>query len=128
MELTAKLIVSILLGQIWLLSGLLTNLLQAILFVTLRPVSLRLYRQVNYYLVYANWSQIVALAEWVSGSTVRVFFKDDESRRMFNAEHTICVSNHKYELDWLWTWLVADKFGVLGVSLLPFVILMLDSR
>jgi lysophosphatidic acid acyltransferase/lysophosphatidylinositol acyltransferase len=43
-----------------------------------------------------------------------MFFPDDISEDMFDKELTVCVSNHKYELDWLWCWLVDDKFKQLG--------------
>ncbi|KAI1292495.1 1-acyl-sn-glycerol-3-phosphate acyltransferase delta [Halotydeus destructor] len=104
------------LGQIWLISGLILNVLQAIAFVTVRPISKQLFRRINYGLTYANFSQLVVLGEWLSGSRVRVFFADQQSADMFGKELTMCVSNHKYEVDWLWTWLAVDKFQVLGYS------------
>lgn len=109
-------ILSLVLGQIWLLSGLLINALQLLMFLTVKPFNINIYRRINYYLTYSMWSQVVTMAEWLSGSKVNIFYPDVESEFYFDKEHTLCVANHKYELDWLWAWLAADKFHNLGVS------------
>lgn len=111
-----KLVISLLWGIVWLLSGLILNILQLMLYLLVKPFNADVYRSLNYYLTYSSWSQVVVLAEVLSGSRVRVFYADADSEKYFGSEHTICVSNHKYETDWLYSWMVVDKLSCLGVS------------
>lgn len=74
-----SLIVSCALGINWLLSGLVLNVLQAVAWLTVRPISKHHYRTINYYLTYSNWSQVVVLAEWLSGCRARIYYKGSRS-------------------------------------------------
>lgn len=106
---------SLFVGLIWFISGLIINTLQLILFLTLKPFNRSLFRQLNYYLTYSSWSQIVVLSEYISGSQVRVYYADEETKEMFGKEHCICISNHKFEVDWMFCWMFVDKLRCLGV-------------
>ena len=101
--------------QVWLFSGFIINLVQAILWLTIRRINIGLYHQLNYYVTYACWSQLVFIAEYLTNSTIRVYFADDETEKQFAREHSIGVYNHKYEIDWFCSWIVFDKFGCLAV-------------
>lgn len=64
-------------------------------------------------------AEIVAISEWWSESKVRMFFADKDSLESHAKSHTLYIMNHRYELDWLYAWMVLDKFGGLGVWLSP---------
>ncbi|KAB7497631.1 1-acyl-sn-glycerol-3-phosphate acyltransferase delta [Armadillidium nasatum] len=95
------------------ISSLLINAIQFLLFVTIRPFSKSLYRNINYYLLYSIMAQVLFLAEWWSCSDLRVY-TSDESYKHWGNEHAIIVMNHTYEVDWLMGWIVADRSRVLG--------------
>lgn len=65
------------------------------------------------YLIYSP--EVLFLAEWWSGSDVRVF-ASDESFQNWGKEHALIIMNHSYEVDWLMGWIVADRSKILGVS------------
>ncbi|XP_054161426.1 1-acyl-sn-glycerol-3-phosphate acyltransferase delta-like [Oppia nitens] len=96
------------------ISGLIINFVQFSLYITVRYFDRKLYRRLNYYLVYTMSSQIVAISEWWSGSRLRMFFADEDSLRSHGKHHVLYVMNHRYELDWLYAWMVLDKFEILG--------------
>lgn len=75
-----------------------------------------MYRKVNYYLIYTLWSQIVAMSEWWSRSSVRIYFADQQTLESYGLRHTLYLMNHRYELDWLFCWMCVDKFNILGNS------------
>jgi len=45
-----------------------------------------------------------------------MYFPDEESMNKFGREFNLTVMNHKYEVDWLYTWLAMDHFKNLGAS------------
>ncbi|XP_071532361.1 1-acyl-sn-glycerol-3-phosphate acyltransferase delta-like isoform X2 [Panulirus ornatus] len=95
------------------ISGVIINAVQFLLYVTLRPFSKSLYCSINYYLMYSLMSQVLFLAEWWSGSDVRVF-ASDESFQKWGKEHALIIMNHSYEIDWLMGWIIADRSQILG--------------
>jgi lysophosphatidic acid acyltransferase/lysophosphatidylinositol acyltransferase len=99
------------------ISGIIINLIQFIAFVTIGSINIGLYRRINYYLIYSSWSQIVAISEWWSHSSLRMYFADKQSFESHAKNHTLFVMNHRYELDWLMAWMCCDKSHTLGVSL-----------
>ncbi|RWS27348.1 1-acyl-sn-glycerol-3-phosphate acyltransferase delta-like protein, partial [Leptotrombidium deliense] len=109
-----KLLFAIFLAIIWLFDGLILNLIQFIAFVTIRPFSRTLFRRINYYLTYASWSQLVALAEWWADSKLTMYFANEDTEKHFLKEHGLAVMNHRYEVDWLYGWLICDKYNSLG--------------
>jgi len=101
----------------FILSGLFINVLQAVVFLILAPINRRLFRSVNYYFVYCIYGQLLFLADWWSGSILRIFcdpaLHTDVMSGLGN-EHSVILMNHHYELDWLYGWMVADRSGLLG--------------
>lgn len=55
------------------------------------------------------------LLEWWSG-TECVIYTDPQAYPKFGKENAIVVLNHKFEIDFLCGWSLAERFGVLGVS------------
>jgi len=94
--------------------GLLINFLQLLFYLVLPR---DYYLSVNYYLVYCIYAYLMFLGDWWSGSEVR-FFCDSELKgrieRGEGEEHTVIIMNHHTELDWLYSWMVGDRMGVLG--------------
>lgn len=69
-----------------------------------------------------TFTEVLFLAEWWSGSDVRVF-ASDESYKHWGKEHALIIMNHTYEVDWLMGWIIADRSQTLGVKLHLVVIL-----
>lgn len=122
---STKIIISLFVGLVWFISGLIINTTQAILWCTLRPLNRSLYRRINTYLTYSSWSQIVVLSEYISGSSVRIYYADAETKEKFGNEHCICISNHKFEVDWMFCWMFVDKLRCLGVCILIYKKIMI---
>lgn len=59
------------------------------------------------------FTELVAISEWWSGSTVTVYITD-EDMKLAGKEHTLLVMNHAYEVDWLFGWMFCDKINMLG--------------
>ncbi|RWS15252.1 1-acyl-sn-glycerol-3-phosphate acyltransferase delta-like protein [Dinothrombium tinctorium] len=109
-----KLLIGIFFAICWIINGLFLNAFQFINYISVRPFSIHLYRKINYYLIYSSWSQTVALSEWWAKNKLTIYFADQESHDHFGKEHALAVMNHKYEIDWLYTWTLSDKFHCLG--------------
>ena len=60
------------------------------------------------------------IAQWWNGLRIRLF-TDEESLSHVGKEHALIIMNHKYDIDWVTTWIFAEKYGVLGVSLLRII-------
>lgn len=58
------------------------------------------------------------LLDWWSG-TECVIHTDPQAYPRFGKENAIVVLNHKFEIDFLCGWSLAERFGVLGVSRAP---------
>lgn len=99
----------------FLVSGLLVNCLQLVLFVLLVKIGgdRRLFRSLNYYLVYIIYSQLLFLADWWSGAEL-TYHCEPEVLASLGKENAVILMNHHYELDWLYGWMVGDRAGVLG--------------
>lgn len=98
---------------VFLTSGLVLNFFQLLVYCLVRPFSRHLYRRINYYLIYGSWAQAVALAQWWSGSRIRVWGTDEDLKALLS-DHQMCVMNHCYEVDWLICWMVCDQFKMLA--------------
>jgi len=109
-------VLHLLLVYVFIVSGILINVVQAITFVTIRPVSLAHYRTANVFLAWLHWSQLTFLAEWWAGSHCQLVVEEDEDYSQIGHEHAIVVMNHKYDIDWLMGWIMAERHGVLGSS------------
>ncbi len=97
----------------FLVSGVAVNAAQLVLFALLGTWNRRLFRRLNYYLVWVIYTQLLFLSDWWSRSRV-VLQAEPDFLRLCGREHALIVMNHHYELDWLYGWMVADRFGVLG--------------
>lgn len=107
-------IVHLLLGFVFVVSGLCINFVQ----LCTLPVwlfSKQLYRHLNCCLAYSLWSQLVLLLEWWSG-TECTLFTDQATVDRFGKEHVIVILNHNYEIDFLCGWTMCERYGVLGSS------------
>lgn len=62
--------------------------------------------------------ELVMLLEWWSG-TECVIHTDPQAYPKYGKENAIVVLNHKFEIDFLCGWSLAERFGVLGVSRIP---------
>lgn len=95
-------------------SGLVINFIQLISCI-LWPFSKKLYRKVNTYLAYMFWSTLTWTAQHWSGSDCTVYIENYDDLRFVNKEHSICIMNHKYDIDWLFGWIVCQRIGLLPV-------------
>lgn len=116
-------------------SGLIINIFQAVLFFLVKPfnkskytlfkvqhlkysrknvfIILGLFRSLLYYLCYSFHCQLVAIAEWWSGSKAIVYIAPEDLEKC-GTEHALLIMNHRYETDWLFGWFFCEKVGVLG--------------
>ncbi|KAF7281438.1 hypothetical protein GWI33_004764 [Rhynchophorus ferrugineus] len=95
-------------------SGIIVNLIQALFYFTLKPLNKRLYRQINWYLCYTIYSQLVSVAEWWANVTLKLYIDKGDWEKYFGKEHGYCIMNHSYEIDWLMGWMACEKMRVLG--------------
>jgi len=99
----------------FMVSGLMINMVQLVLYLMIVKVcdDRKLFRSINYYLIYAIYGQLVFLADWWSKSTVTYYCEKDVLEGL-GEEHAVILMNHHYELDWLYGWMVGDRAGILG--------------
>ncbi|KAK9921829.1 hypothetical protein M0R45_030325 [Rubus argutus] len=88
------------LGLLFFLSGLFVNLIQAICFVLLRPVSKNMYRRINRVVAELLWLELVWIIDWWAGVKIKIY-TDPETFRLMGKEHALVVSNHRSDIDWL---------------------------
>lgn len=108
-------VIQLVLGLVFVASGLAINLIQ-LLTCVLWPINRQLYRRINTRLSYSLWSQLVMILEWWSGTECTLFMDSDSTLGKLGKEHAIIVLNHNYEIDFLCGWNMAERFGVLGAS------------
>ena len=53
-----------------------------------------------------------------------MFAKEGDLEKYANTEHALCVLNHRGDLDWMIGWVLIERAGMLGVSLMIIVILI----
>nr|XP_020733593.1 1-acyl-sn-glycerol-3-phosphate acyltransferase delta [Odocoileus virginianus texanus] len=99
---------------VFIASGLIINTIQ-LFTLLLWPVNKQLFRKINCRLSYCVSSQLVMLLEWWSG-TECVIYTDPRAYPKYGQENAIVVLNHKFEIDFLCGWSLAERFGVLGGS------------
>ncbi|CAL0310054.1 unnamed protein product [Lupinus luteus] len=104
------------LGLLFFASGLVVNLIQAICYVLVRPLSKNLYRRVNRVVAELLWLELVWIIDWWAGLKVQVF-TDSETLRLMGKEHALVICNHKSDIDWLVGWVLAQRSGCLGSTL-----------
>ncbi|XP_057506893.1 1-acyl-sn-glycerol-3-phosphate acyltransferase 2 [Actinidia eriantha] len=104
------------LGVLFFLSGLVVNLVQAICFVLVRPLSKNTYRRINRVVAELLWLELVWLIDWWAGVQVKLF-TDSETFRLMGTEHALVIANHRSDIDWLVGWVLAQRSGCLGSTL-----------
>ncbi|KAK7355157.1 hypothetical protein VNO80_14404 [Phaseolus coccineus] len=104
------------LGLLFFSSGLIVNLIQALCYVFVRPVSKNLYRRMNRVVAELLWLELVWIIDWWAGVKVQVF-TDGETFRSMGKEHALVISNHRSDIDWLVGWVLAQRSGCLGSTL-----------
>ncbi|XP_074571574.1 1-acyl-sn-glycerol-3-phosphate acyltransferase PLS1-like [Curcuma longa] len=104
------------LGLLFLLSGLIVNLVQAIFFVTIRPFSKSMYRRINRVVAELLWIELVWLVDWWAGVKVELY-GDSKTFELMGKEHALLICNHRSDIDWLVGWVLAQRSGCLGSAL-----------
>ncbi|KAG5897509.1 hypothetical protein JTB14_030007 [Gonioctena quinquepunctata] len=95
-------------------SGVIVNLVQCLLYLTLRPFNKIIYRKINWYLCWTIYSQLVFLGDWWSETRIIFYIDKDEFDKYYGKEHAYCIMNHSYEVDWLIGWMIAERIRLLG--------------
>lgn len=98
----------------FMISGLILNIAQLFLYALIRPISQKLFRELNHYLQYSYWSQSVAVTDWNTNVKCRVYYKDEATYKEFGTHSGVVIANHRYDIDWLAAWMLSDKLGMLG--------------
>ncbi|KAF8398415.1 hypothetical protein HHK36_017342 [Tetracentron sinense] len=104
------------LGLLFLLSGLVVNLIQAACFILIRPLSKSIYRRINRVVAELLWLELIWLIDWWAGVKVQLY-TDSETLRLMGKEHALVISNHRSDIDWLVGWVLAQRSGCLGNTL-----------
>ncbi|XVE75649.1 hypothetical protein DITRI_Ditri12bG0110100 [Diplodiscus trichospermus] len=104
------------LGILFFTSGLAVNLIQAVCFVLIRPLSKNTYRKINRVVAELLWLELVWLVDWWAGVKIKVFV-DHESFNLMGKEHALVMANHRSDIDWLVGWVLAQRSGCLGSSI-----------
>lgn len=115
----------------WLVNGLVINLVQLTLHLTLSRVSRDLFRKVNFYAISGIYGYLLSLMDWWSGAEMLVYCDDELATQLGESGrglgHCLVTMNHHTELDWLYCWKLAsfaDRLGncrAFAKSMLKFV-------
>uniref|UniRef100_A0A7N2M479 1-acylglycerol-3-phosphate O-acyltransferase n=1 Tax=Quercus lobata TaxID=97700 RepID=A0A7N2M479_QUELO len=112
----AAAVVIVPLGILFFVSGLIINLIQAICFVLIRPLSKSTYRRINRLVAELLWLELVWLIDWWAGVKIQVY-TDQETFKLMGKEHALVICNHKSDIDWLIGWVLAQRSGCLGSAI-----------
>lgn len=102
------------LGYVFVLGGLIACFFMLLAYIFIWPFSKTLYRKIVINLAYSHWSQFTFLAQWWAGSNCTLHFENIDDLARLGQEHTIVVMNHKYDIDWLMAWILAERLQMLG--------------
>ncbi|KAJ8551373.1 hypothetical protein K7X08_000743 [Anisodus acutangulus] len=103
-------------GLLFLLSGLIINLIQALLFILVRPFSKHIYRRINKEVTELLWLELIWLFDWWANVKVELY-TDQETYGLMGKEHALVISNHRSDIDWLVGWVIAQRVGCLGSTI-----------
>lgn len=103
-------------GLLFILSGLIVNVIQALVFVLVRPISKCLYRRINKVVADLLWLELIWLIDWWAGAKVEVY-TDQATFQLMGKEHALVLCNHRTDIDWLVGWVLAQRAGCLGSTL-----------
>ncbi|XP_038878425.1 1-acyl-sn-glycerol-3-phosphate acyltransferase 2 isoform X2 [Benincasa hispida] len=104
------------LGLLFILSGLIVNVIQALVFVLVRPISKCLYRRINKVVAELLWLELIWLIDWWAGAKVELY-TDQATFQLMGKEHALVLCNHRSDIDWLVGWVLAQRAGCLGSAL-----------
>lgn len=99
-------------GYIFIVSGIIVCSIQ-VLTLPLWKINQQLYRKINVCLAYCHWCNFTFMAQWWSGTEV-LLYMDEKDRPKVGQEHVLVMMNHKYDIDWLMAWILAERFSMLG--------------
>ncbi|XP_060229636.1 1-acyl-sn-glycerol-3-phosphate acyltransferase delta isoform X1 [Meriones unguiculatus] len=99
---------------VFIASGLIVNAIQ-LCTLAIWPINKQLFRKINGRLCYCISSQLVMLLEWWSGTECTIY-TDPKASPHYGKENAIVVLNHKFEIDFLCGWSLAERLGILGNS------------
>ncbi|XP_009615949.1 1-acyl-sn-glycerol-3-phosphate acyltransferase PLS1-like isoform X1 [Nicotiana tabacum] len=103
-------------GLLFLLSGLIINFIQALLFILVRPCSKNMYRRINKEVTELLWLELIWLFDWWANVKVELY-TDQETYGLMGKEHALVISNHRSDIDWLVGWVIAQRVGCLGSTI-----------
>lgn len=113
----SSIIVHMILGYVFVTSGLIVNFLQLMTLIVW-PFDRLLYRKLNCYLNYVFYSNYSFMAQHWSGSTLELYAKKEVAEH-FNKENIVICMNHKYDIDWMMGIVAAQNINVLdGVKVM----------
>ncbi|CAD5113021.1 DgyrCDS2223 [Dimorphilus gyrociliatus] len=61
-------------------------------------------------------TELAFFAQWWSGSDVTLHFENEEDCSSIGHENTLILMNHKYDIDWLMTWIISERIGILPTT------------
>ena len=93
--------------------GLIGNLCQLILYVTIWNINRQMFRKINYYFTWMVHAQLLFLANWFCGVELRLH-ATEEIFEIMNTEmkHSMVIMNHHYEIDWLFGFMVNNSLDL----------------
>lgn len=103
-------------GLIFLLSGLIINFIQVVLFILVRPFSKNIFRRINKEVAELLWLEIIWLFDWWANVKVELY-TDQETYGILGKEPALIISNHRSDIDWLVGWVLAQRVGCLGYTI-----------
>ncbi|XP_049932138.1 uncharacterized protein LOC116253946 isoform X2 [Nymphaea colorata] len=103
-------------GLIFLFSGLIVNVIQALIFVLVRPISKSFFRRMNRFVAELLWLEFIWLVDWWANLKVHVY-ADSKTFKSLGQEHALVICNHRSDIDWLVGWVLAQRAGCLGSTL-----------
>ncbi|XP_030952382.1 1-acyl-sn-glycerol-3-phosphate acyltransferase 2-like isoform X1 [Quercus lobata] len=103
-------------GILFILSGLLVNLIQAVFFILVRPLSKNMYRKINKVVAELLWLELICLVDWWAGVKIELY-TDSETFQLMGKEHALFICNHRSDIDWLVGWVLAQRLDCLGSTL-----------
>ncbi|ELU10392.1 hypothetical protein CAPTEDRAFT_20972 [Capitella teleta] len=104
----------ILIGYVFVVSGLIVCGLMALTYLLVWPWNRQLYRKIVMNLAYTHWCQFTFLGQWWAGCNCTLHLDNKDDLKYIGHEHVVALMNHKYDIDWLMAWLLSERFAMLG--------------
>ena len=103
----------VLISYAFLVSGLIVNIIELFVYLLVWPFSRIWFRRITFYLSNLLWYNVTSLGQWWSLSDFDIYMSDEDFK-MLGKENIVCVFNHKYDVDWLFGWLLCQRISMLG--------------